>query len=428
MVVEKSVKELENSQIALTITVDAASIEKAYQERLKKYAANLQVDGFRKGKVPSSIVERKYGEGIREEATFDCMENTLQDVLKDIEDDKKPLPYSTPVLQDEEKLLPFKKDENITFTVHYDVMPKFELPSYTGLSVEVKSKSVSDEDVKAEIEKLREQNSLVVAKDGEAAKDDIATVDYVELDEEGKEIENTKREDFTFTIGSGYNFYKIDDDVIGMKSGDEKVIEKDVDDRHVKLSVKLTNLKMRELPEVDDDFAQDVKEEYKTVADMENGIRKNLEEKAEEENKNAKTEAIIEKLIEESTISVPESMVNFQLEQNWKNFVQNSGLPEQQLMGFFKMQNQTKESIMETWKEPAIKDLKGQLILEAIKNKENFALNEEEFNKECEEQLKNIEDENTKEYYKNMLKDEKQFAMVIPFLLEKNTFTEAKEN
>lgn len=428
MVVEKSVKELENSQIALTITVDAASIEKAYQERLKKYAANLQVDGFRKGKVPSSIVERKYGEGIREEATFDCMENTLQDVLKDIEDDKKPLPYSTPVLQEEEKLLPFKKDENITFTVHYDVMPKFELPSYTGLSVEVKSKSVSDEDVKAEIEKLREQNSLVVAKDGEAAKDDIATVDYVELDEEGKEIENTKREDFTFTIGSGYNFYKIDDDVIGMKSGDEKVIEKDVDDRHVKLSVKLTNLKMRELPEVDDDFAQDVKEEYKTVADMENGIRKNLEEKAEEENKNAKTEAIIEKLIEESTISVPESMVNFQLEQNWKNFVQNSGLPEQQLMGFFKMQNQTKESIMETWKEPAIKDLKGQLILEAIKNKENFALNEEEFNKECEEQLKNIEDENTKEYYKNMLKDEKQFAMVIPFLLEKNTFTEAKEN
>ncbi len=428
MVVEKSVKELENSQIALTITVDAASIEKAYQERLKKYVSNLQVDGFRKGKVPSSIVERKYGEGIREEATFDCMENTLQDVLKDIEDDKKPLPYSTPVLQEEEKLLPFKKDENITFTVHYDVMPKFELPSYTGLSVEVKSKSVSDEDVKAEIEKLREQNSLVVAKDGEAAKDDIATVDYVELDEEGKEIENTKREDFTFTIGSGYNFYKIDDDVIGMKSGDEKVIEKDVDDRHVKLSVKLTNLKMRELPEVDDDFAQDVKEEYKTVADMENGIRKNLEEKAEEENKNAKTEAIIEKLIEESTISVPESMVNFQLEQNWKNFVQNSGLPEQQLMGFFKMQNQTKDSIMETWKEPANKDLKGQLILEAIKNKENFALNEEEFNKECEEQLKNIEDENTKEYYKNMLKDEKQFAMVIPFLLEKNTFTEAKEN
>ncbi len=428
MVVEKSVKELENSQIALTITVDAASIEKAYQERLKKYAANLQVDGFRKGKVPSSIVERKYGEGIREEATFDCMENTLQDVLKDIEDDKKPLPYSTPVLQDEEKLLPFKKDENITFTVHYDVMPKFELPSYTGLSVEVKSKSVSDEDVKAEIEKLREQNSLVVAKDGEAAKDDIATVNYVELDEEGNEIENTEREDFTFTIGSGYNFYKIDDDVIGMKSGDEKVIEKDVDDRHVKLSVELTNLKMRELPEIDDDFAQDVKEEYKTVSDMENGIRKNLEEKAEEENKNAKTEAIIEKLIEESKVSVPESMVNFQLEQNWKNFVQNSGLPEQQLMGFFKMQNQTKESIMETWKETAIKDLKGQLILEAIKNKENFALNEEEFNKECEEKLKNIEDENTKEYYKNMLKDEKQFAMVIPFLLEKNTFTEAKEN
>lgn len=428
MVVEKSVKELENSKIALTITVDAASIEKAYQERLKKYAANLQVDGFRKGKVPASIVERKYGDAIREESTFECMENTLQEVLKDVEEDKKPLPYSTPVLQDEDKLLPFKKDTDITFTVHYEVMPKFELPAYTGLTVEVKTKTVTDDDVNAEIEKLREQNSLVVAKDGEAAKDDIATVDYVELDEDGEEIEESKRKDFTFTIGSGYNLYKIDDDVIGMKTGDEKTVEKELDEKNVKLSIKLTALKKRELPEVDDEFAEDVKDEYKSVADLKNGIKKDLESKAEEGNKNAKAEAIIEKLVEESTISVPESMVEFQLEQNWKNFIQNSGLPEEQLMAFFKMQNQTKESIMAEWREPAVKDLKGQLILEEIKKKENFELDQAEFDKECDEKLKNIEDEATKDYYKNMLKDEKQFAMVIPFLLEKNTFTEAKEN
>ena len=97
-------------------------------------------------------------------------------------------------------------------------------------------------------------------------------------------------------------------------------------------------------------------------------------------------------------------------------------------MAFFKMQNQTKESIMAEWKEPAVKDLKGQLILEEIKKKENFEIDQAEFDKECDEKLKNIEDEATKDYYKNMLKDEKQFAMVIPFLLEKNTFTEAKEN
>ncbi len=428
MVVEKSVKELENSQVALTITVDAASIEKAYQERLKKYAANLQVDGFRKGKVPASIVERKYGDAIREESTFECMENTLQEALKDVEEDRKPLPYSTPVLQDEEKLLPFKKDSDITFTVHYDAMPKFELPAYTGLNVEVKTKTVTDEDVNAEIEKLREQNSLIVAKDGEAAKDDIATVDYVELDEEGAEFEETLRKDFTFTIGSGYNLYEIDDDVIGMKAGEEKTVEKEFDEHNVKLSIKLTALKKRELPEVDDDFAQDVKDEYKTVEDMKSGIKKKLEDDAEYDNTNAKAQAIIEKLVDDTSFSVPASMVDFQLEQNWKNFIQNSGLPEEQLMAFFKMQDQTKESIMEGWRESAIKDLKGQLILDEIKKKENFEIDQAEFDKECEEQLKNIEDEGTKEYYKNMLKDEKQYGMVVPFLLEKNTFVEAKEN
>lgn len=426
MVVEKSVKELENSQVALTITVDAASIEKAYQENLKKYTANLQIDGFRKGKVPASIVERKYGEAIREESTFDCMEKTLQEALKDVE--KKPLPYSTPVLQDEEKLLPFKKDSDITFTVHYDTMPSFELPPYTGLTVEVETIAVTDKNVNAEIEKLREQNSLVVAKDGEAAKDDIATVDYVELDEEGAEIEESKRNDFTFTVGSGYNLYKLDDDVIGMKVGENKTVEKEIDGKKVKLSLTLKELKVRDLPEVDDEFAKDVKEEYKTVEDLKNGIKKNLEAKVDSANKDAKAEAIVEKLVADSSFSIPESMVNFQLEQNWKNFIANSGLPEEQLMAFFKMQNHTKESIMEEWRETATKDLKAQLILDAIKTKENFEINNEEFEKECEEKLKNINDEGTKEYYKNMLKDEKQYSMVVPFLLEKNTFVVAKEN
>ncbi len=428
MVVEKSVKELENSQAALTITVDAASIEKAYQDKLKKYSANLQIDGFRKGKVPASIIERKYGEAIREESTFEFMENSLQDALKELDETEKPLPYSTPVLQDEEKLLPFKKDSDITFTVHYDVMPKFELPAYTGLTAEVKTSTVSDADVDKEIEKLREQNSLIIAKDGEAENGDIATIDYVELNEDGSAVENTEKKDFTFTIGSGYNLYKLDDDVIGMTKDEEKTVEKDIDDKHVRLSVKLTNLKSRKLPEVDDEFAQDVKDEYKTVDEMKAGIKADLEAKAEEANKNAKAEAIIEKISSEVAISIPSSMIDIQVEQNWRNFVQSSGLPEEQLMAFFKMQNQSKESIMQEWRAPAEKDLKAQLILEEIKKKENFEINQAELDKAYEEKLSNINDENTKEYYKNMIKDELQFSKVIPFLIENNNFAPAKEN
>ena len=431
MVTEKSVKELENSQIALTMTVDAASIEKAYAERLAKYSKTIEMPGFRKGRVPASVVERKFGEAIREESTFDALEEHLKETLDTLELDQKPLPYSTPVLQDEETLLPFKKDSDVTFTVVYDALPKIALPAYTGLEVEVPEVEVTDADVEEEVNALREQNALVRSKSGKAEDGDIITLDIVELDENDKEVEGTKREDFTFTIGSGYNFYKLDNDVTGLEKDAEKVIEKTYAEedgvpgyagKTVKISVKVKELKRRELPVVDDDFAQDVKDEYKTVADLKAGLRAKLEKNVEEKSKNDKAAALMAKISADCPFAVPASMIDMEVEQSWNKFVNQSGMPEEQLMAFFKMQNQTKEGIMAEWREPAEKNLREQLILEEIKKKEDFALDQEEYEKACEEQLKSIQDENTKEYYKTMIKDDMQFAKVVPFLLENNTF------
>ena len=128
------------------------------------------------------------------------------------------------------------------------------------------------------------------------------------------------------------------------------------------------------------------------------------------------------KISAECSFAVPASMIDMEVEQSWNKFVSQSGMPEEQLMAFFKMQNQTKEGIMAEWREPAEKNLREQLILEEIKKKEDFALDQEEYEKACEEQLKSIQDENTKEYYKTMIKDDMQFAKVVPFLLENNTF------
>lgn len=435
MVVEKSVKEVANSQIELTITVDAASLDKAYEEKIAKYAKTIEMPGFRKGHVPASVIERKFGSDIRNEASYDKMEEELKTAIDSLADDQKPLSFSTPVLQDEENLK-FEKGKDVTFKVLYDVLPKFELPKYTGLEVEVDSVEVADSDVEEEIKRLQEQNSMVRSKDGEAANGDIITINYVELDEEGKEVENTKREDFTFTIGSGYNFYKLDNDVIGMKKDDEKVVEKTYsaednvpgyEGKTIKLSVKCTAVKVRELPEVDDEFAQDVKEEYKTVADLKAGIKADLLKQVEDTQKSEKTDAILNKISSEVEIALPQSMIDFELEQSWKRFVQQSQLPEEQLMAFFKMQNQTKEGIIEAWRPSAEKDLKNQLILDEIKKKEDFKVDEEEFKKACDEQLKNISDETTKKYYENIIKDDMQFTMVIPFLLENNTFKTGKK-
>lgn len=434
MVVEKSVKEVANSQIELTITVDAASLDKAYEEKIAKYAKTIEMPGFRRGHVPASVIERKFGQDIRNEASYDKMEEELKAAIDTLADDQKPLSFSTPVLQDEENLK-FENGQDITFKVLYDVLPKFQLPAYTGLEIEVDNVEVADSDIEDEIKHLQEQNSMVRTKDGAASDGDIVTLDYAELDENGKAIADTERKDFTFTIGSGYNFYHLDQDVIGMAKGDEKIVEKTYTEednvpgyegKTIKLNVKCTEVKTRELPEVDDEFAQDVKEEYKTVADLKAGIRADLTKRVEDSQKNEKTEKLLKKISDATEMSLPQSMIEFELEQSWKRFVQQSQLPEEQLMAFFKMQNQTKESIIETWKPSAENDLKIQLILDEIKKKEDFQVNEEEFKKACDEQLKNITDETTKKYYENMIKDDMQFSMVIPFLLEKNTFKAGK--
>lgn len=429
MVVEKSIKGLANSQVALTVTVDSASVEDAYQAKLKKYQANLQLDGFRKGKAPVSIVERKYGDAIREESTFECLEENLKQAIDTLDDKDKPLAYSTPVLQDEEKLVPFKKGEGITFTVHYDVYPSIEVKDYKGREIEVTGVEVADTDVDAEIEKLRDQNAIVKTKDGAIEKGDIVTLDYVELDEEGNPVADTERKNFTFTLGTGYNYYRLDDDLVGLKKGDEKVIEKKYADDDVtfhgekkNIKVKVDEVKFRELPEVDADFCQDVKEEYKTVEDLRKGLREKLEKEVDEALKNDKINALLALLVDETKFEVPASMVDVELDHSWRNFVQQSGLEESKLLQFFSMQNQTKDGIIAEWRPSAEKNLREQLILEEIKKKEDFKVDEEEYKKTCDEQLKNITDEKSKEYYENMIKDDMQFKMVVPFLLENNTF------
>ena len=430
MITEKSVKELENSQAALTLTLDAASIEEAYSKRIQKYAKELTIPGFRKGHVPTSVIERKFGDAIREESTFDAMEDALKEAYQSLEKKDQPIAFSTPVLQDEDKLVPFKKNSDITFTVVYDIMPRFELPKYTGLEVEIPEVEITEEDVDKEIERYREQNAIVRSKDGSAESGDIVTVDYIELNEDGTEIESTKRDGFTFTLGSGYNFYKLDKEIEGMKTGEEKTVTKtytEEDDvpgysgKTVTLRVKLTALKSRELPAVDDDLAQDIKEEYKTVADLRKGIRENFQKRVDTALQHDKENAILDKLATETEIAVPESMIKAQLDSHWRQFVRQMGITEEQMEKFMAMQGSSKESIQNEWKESDLKVVKEQLIMDKIRDTENFEISDEELQKACDEELKNVP-ESERDSYKDMIKDELQFAKVLPFLLEKNTF------
>lgn len=430
------IKKLENSSVELTLTLGAAKIEEEYSKTIKDYAKKLTIKGFRPGKAPVSLIESKYGSAIREEVTFKLMEENLTDSYKDMDAKDRPLPYSTPELQNEESLLPFKPNTDITYSVIYDVLPEVKLPEYKGLEIEYPAKEITQADVDAEIERLRQQNAMVITKNGEIADGDIVTIDYAELDADGNEIEANKREDFTFTVGSSYNFYKLDKDIIGMKKGDKSVIEKTYGDdsgmgtdylgKTVKINVAIKEVKVKEVPELDDDFAQDVKDEYKTVKDLMDATKKQLEDAAEEENKAAKLDSVVKAILEKTEIAVPKSMVEAQLESDWQNFIQRFGMTEEDVLKIMGAQGGSKENFFDSRRADTLQNIKAQLIIEQVKEEQKYEVSEEELA----EELKNYGENITKESpnYESMkiyAEDDVKFKKARDFLLENNTFKAA---
>ena len=433
------IKKLENSSVELTLTLEAKKIEDEYNKQLNDYAKKLTVKGFRPGKAPVSLIEKKYGDAIREEVTFKLMEENLKDSYKDMDEKDRPLPYSTPVLQNEESLVPFKANTDISYSVIYDVLPEVKLPQHSGLDIEFKETKVTDAEVDAEIEKLRQQNAMVIAKNGPIAEGDIVTMDYAELDADGNPIESTKRDDFTFTVGSSYNFYKLDSEVIGLEKGANTVIEKTYGDdsgmgtdylgKTVKIQVAIKEVKVRELPEVDDEFAQDVKEEYKTVKDLKDATKKELQKHAEEENSAVKLEAALEAILAKTDISLPASMVEAELEQEWKDFVKRfGGVSENEIISYLTANGGGKEQFLDSRRASVEKTLKSQLVLEEIKKEQNYKASDEELEAELKKFDKDITKDNPNyEVYKMYAEDGILFDKAKNYLLENNNFKAVEE-
>jgi trigger factor len=434
MIAEQKVKELEKSAVELAITVKQEALAESYAKILQKYTKSLQLPGFRKGKAPASILEQKFGPAMREESVYTIIDDAVQEALKNVEDKYRPLPYSTPNLVDEENLST-DIDKNLEFAVTYDIMPLFELPDYTGLTVEVPKVEISDDTVNKEIDKLRDQNALVIEKDKAVESGDIVTIDYVEIDAEGNEVASTERKDFAFTVGSGTNFYKIDDDIVGMKKDEVKTIGKTFPEdfeypeyagKEISLKVELKQVKVRDIPVLDDEFAQDVSEDYKTVKDLVKATKEKLENSLESHLKETKLNALLDTILEKVTIAVPQSMIEMEVDSSWRRFVSQSGMSEDQILKFLEFQGQTKDDFTATWREPAEKSIRVQLVMEKIKEKENFTIDEKELESELETQLQGVTDENTKSYYKALIEDDMKIKKAGDFLLENNTLKDGK--
>lgn len=429
MIAKKSVEKLENSSVKLSITVKGDEAKKEYNGLLTKYGKEAQIKGFRKGKVPASVLEMKFGEGIRGEAAGNIMDKSLREAFDII--DEKPLGYTHPEVVGEPE---FKLGEDFTFEVKYDVFPEFEVKDYKGLELKETQVSITKKDEEEELKAIQEQNSVVMdKKDGKVAADSIVTVDYCELDADGNEAEGKKREDFVFTVGTGYNYYKIDDEIIGMKKDEEKVIEKsyaddfevaDLAGKKVSVKVLVKAVKEKILPELDDELAQDVDEKYETLDDLKKALKKQCKERADEKVQSELKTRAVELLVEATEIAVPKSMVDVELEQSWRNFVQQSRMGEEQLLGFLQMQGQTKDQLLETWRADALKSVKGQLIIGKILEAEKIEVEDKEFEEELQKQAdmynmpledlkKTFGENNLSEYLKSDMKTRKVYDMLV---------------
>jgi trigger factor len=438
VIISKSVEKLENSAVKLSLTVGQEHAAKEYKDLLVKYTKEVQIKGFRKGKVPTSVLERKFGEGIRQEAAANLMDIALKAAMEDLEE--KPLGYDYPEVQGEPELDP---EKDFSFELIYDTFPEVKFGEYKGVEIEETQVKILKKHENAEMEKIQEQNSVVMDKaDETVANDDIVTLDYCEMN--GKEeVEDTKREDFVFTIGTGYNLYKIDKQLVGMKKDEEKVItkkykedfeNKDLAGKSVKIKVKIKAVKEKQLPELDDELAQDVNEKFKTIDDLRKDIKKQLKDKADAKTKGNKMELLIDKLVESSEIDLPASMIKSEQENNWKNFLQQSQTKEEQMLQFLEMQGQTKEQMLESWKDNAVKSLKSQLIFNKIIEAEKVEVSDDEMEEEIKKQAemynmpvedlkKSFGEAGLKEYLSSDIKQKK----VADFLLDNAKITKSTE-
>jgi trigger factor len=436
MVAQKDVKKEEHCRIVLTLTVPREEVGKAYSALLSEYSKTVQIKGFRKGKVPAEVLERKFGEGLKEEAMGRVMDEAVTEAVEGLEE--KPIGTSNPSVREQPE---FSLEKDFTFSVVYDTFPSFDAPSYDGIEIELPVVSVAQEDEDREIESMRERNALVIDKEegSKAAKGDVATIDYAELDDSGNVVSGSAREGFVFTIGSGQTLYGIDDEVVGMKKGDEAAVSKsypadyrfqELAGSSKKLRVRLAELKARKLPELDDDFAQDVSESFKTLDDLREDVRKKLEERLKERLGAMKEEAVVEGLLSRATIDLPDSLVKADLARRYQDFLGRLGGDPRTLEKLLAGMGKTFEQLLDEWRPASEKALRTRFILEKLIENEKLEVSEEELAAEyakAAERAGSTADEMRAQYekagvvdrLKDRIREDKLFALVYAKAKEK---------
>ncbi|MDE6245766.1 MAG: trigger factor [Treponemataceae bacterium] len=430
MKISKEFTTLEKSAVKLTVTVAKDDVNEAYKSILEKYTKNAQIPGFRKGHVPANVLERKFGDTLNAEAMSEVIDKSLNEIFEN-ETENRPLPYNQPVM---DTMPAFDREKDFVYSVTYDTFPKVSVKDFSGITIKEPQVSITDKDMENELKEIQERNAVVMDKkdDEKLENGDIVTINYSELDESDKEIDGSKREGFVFTVGTGQNIYKIDDEILGMKKNDTKIItktynsddaDKDLAGKTKKISITITAIKIRQLPALDDDLAQDVNEKFKTLEDLKNDIKRNMETAKNRRIAELKSQSLLEQLVEKNPFEIPDSMLQAELNGRWHLMAQQFQTTPEQLEKLIESSGQTKEKMLADWTGNSEKMLKSRIIVETLMKDKNISVTPEEIEKRyeqiaeeggitVEDVKKHYADARSKEYLVDDAKEQKLYEEI----------------
>lgn len=379
------VEKLEKSMAKLTITVEAAKFDAAVDSAYQKNKGKIALSGFRKGKAPRAMIEKMYGTGVFfEDAANELIPEAYETAAKESELEI--------VAQPEIEVTQMDKGTDFIFTATVAIKPEVTLGDYKGIEVEKKEAEVSEEEITAEIDKAREANSRLITIEDRATEDgDTVIIDfdgYVD----GKQFEGGYAEDYTLVLGSHSFIDNFEDQLVGKNLGEDVEVnvtfpeEYHVDELKGKpalFKVKIKEIQKKELPELDDDFAQDVSD-FDTLDEYKADVEKKILENKENQIKREQEDQIIEKIIENAQMEIPQQMIAAQTRQMTQEFaqrLQSQGLSLEQYMQFTGL---TPQKMMEDLEPQALKRIQSRLVLEAVVAAENIEASDEEIDKELE--------------------------------------------
>lgn len=420
----------EGNEGVLTFEVSAEEFDKGLDKAFDKVKKTVQVPGFRKGKIPRKLFESRFGV---ESLYQDAIDFVLPEAYGNAIEETGIEPVDQPSIDVGE----IEQGNPLVFTATVTVKPEVELGEYKNLEVDEQSTEVTDEEVNEALEQLREQQAeLIVKEDGAVEEGNTVVIDF-EGFLDGEAFDGGKGENYSLEIGSNQFIPGFEEQLVGKKAGEETVVtvtfpedyhEESLAGKETTFNVTIHEIKEKEVPELDDDFAQD--QDVDTLDELKAKTKEDLKAHKEQDATNAKKDQIIEQATENASVDIPQAMIDTEVEQMVKEFEQRLQAQGMTLEMFSQFSGQSEEDVKEQMKENADQRVKMNLVIEAISKAENIEVSEEDINAELEEMAKmyNTDAEQLKQMLGNnfsMLEDDLKVKRTIDFLLENSKVKEA---